>query len=276
MVLMQPIRAGSKAQAAFPELAIRTAHSEGAPLAEAVQRLSPDKWRLAYEFALKRDGARTAALCREMAERVEAQFPKTSPPQLPAPASGATPFSYINPPSTVRARYRRLIETRKPDASAYERQMQLTIRTAVLDGRYTAIGFEIPRRAADPPALVPSDLLKSWTFIDWTNSRIKGNGLLFEAVRLVSTRWLVGEAARELPAKPVLQRVKPEKRRPGRQSREPEIIVAYNELRSHGEIEAGDSYKAVWGKIFALIKKQTGKTNGLGYSTVFPFLKKLH
>lgn len=261
----------------FSEEVIRAGYAKGVPLVEAVTRLSPPKWRREQQYAIKRDTAKNAALIRMAMETFQENGASARALQLSAPtAVGAQHLPSVIS-SNTSIRYRRLIASRKPDASTYERRMQTAICSALLTGQYIAIGFEIPRKASDAPIFVPADLLRSIGCFDWKKSRIQGNGLTIEVVRLVHKDWLAPTPpSQPLPALP--SALVPDavgKARPGPKSRKDEVLVAYRELLTRGEIASRDDYKVMWQKIFKLIFEKTGDGKKLDYRTVQRFLKEV-
>jgi hypothetical protein len=90
------------------------------------------------------------------------------------------------------------------------------------------IGFALPRRPADTPAEIPSDV---WAGkVDWENSAVSGNGLNFVSVRLVTSAML-SKTVRQI-APPVTPQG-----RVGRPSIKKFAIEAYDALKFAGAID---------------------------------------
>jgi hypothetical protein len=273
MTLQAPAQKFATAQD-VPAAALRAIYEKGVSLAQSTWRLSSEKWKRAKAYASKRDKAKTDAVLRAFTQDMQAKANKANSAELTAIASIPERDSIVVATSYGPVRHRRLLATNKWNADKYESQMQSAIHGALIDGRYHAIGFEIPRKAADPPVLIPSDVLRPSTNFDWRESRIRGNGLVFEGVRLVPDSWLRVDPIAATQSQSHSRVDVPKKRR-GPLSREDDVIKAFEELRARGEISDKDSHKVVWRKIFDLIVGRTGNPRGLDYTTVFPFLKKV-
>ena len=259
--------------------AIREAYSKAVPLSDVFDRFSPDARKRAYGYARKRDAAKTKAQLLQTAvslrESQTKAFQKRLTDYYRNDLSGVN--TSINPYSELHpSRYPRLLATQKPNASKYEADLHEAIWRGVLNGKYLVLGYELPRKVSDPPVFVPDDVWRQWSSIDWRKSRVNGNGLKFEAVRLLPQSWLVNEASKEDASQSSAKPVAAKRTRRGPQSREVEVVSAYRVIFERGEIEKGESYKSVWNKVRAKIERDTDDPKRLEYTTVLPFLKKLH
>ena len=249
---------------------LRKIYGRGIPLPSAAHRLATEQWRRAYSYARKRDKAKSGAAMRAAFEQTLQKMP--TPPQLPTTATyppETHPADNYFAPTQTGLRYRRTLASRKPSADAYLRQMYSGIQRAILNGSYISIGYEVPRKASDPPVELPHDLWQNLYFVQWDKTRIAGNGLTFEAVRLVPRTWLTAKEATPSESS------EPARQKTGPQSRKAEVIAAYRELDARGTFQPKETYKSVWNKIFEALVERTGDQKGLEYTTVLPFLKDL-
>jgi hypothetical protein len=252
--------------------AILSAYSRGVPLSESFRRLAPPKLKDSYEFANKRDRARTAAIVKEAIENARAAstavVTREGKPQniISGPASNGP----IN--AQANRRYSRLVTTSKNSPGDYERRFFAALQAALLEGHYKAIGFEMPRKAADTPALVPNDLFRDLGNFQWSKSRIAGNGLNFEAVRVVPASSIESEIVDKNAVKAGADAA----RNRGRPTRRGEIISTYDELVRAGSIKRSDSLKAATKKVATHIIRCTGNESGLNSNTIQKIISSRH
>lgn len=106
----------------------------------------------------------------------------------------------------------------------------------VRDGWLIALGYPMPRQAADPPQIIPDDV---WVGkIDWQKSEIKGNGLHFVSVRISIYRTSKGCVLEHAPQQPeTIQLIAAPTPRIGRPSYKRVIKEAYDYLKSQNLID---------------------------------------
>lgn len=90
-----------------------------------------------------------------------------------------------------------------------------------------AYGFAVPRKPADNPIKVPSDLWDG--LVKWDSSAVERHGLKIEGVRLILPAE-IDQIRTELSAQP-------EGRGQGRRTRKPQILEAFETLHGLGEID---------------------------------------
>lgn len=111
-------------------------------------------------------------------------------------------------------------------------QLQARCVQLIRDGHLVAVGYAVPRVVTDNPAQVPDDM---WShLVNWGNGTVSGNGLRMEAVRLAHVKTVIATPAQvTAPLK-----LAAEAASPGRPSREPEVIAAFEKLRAAGKIDS--------------------------------------
>lgn len=86
-----------------------------------------------------------------------------------------------------------------------------------------ALGFSYPRQPDDLPCLIPIDL---WAqSVGWDKSKVEGNGLRIDAVRILHPQWIGGTESTE------------SSKSPGRPSKVPMILEAYESLLGSQKID---------------------------------------
>ena len=129
------------------------------------------------------------------------------------------------------------------------KKMRAQLCALLKSGSLLAYGFCLPRSASDTPVQVPRDLL-SGPFVDWEKSTIKGHGLEFVAVRVVSPSIA---AQHKVPNKDDSPQ---EKRKPGPRSGEQAIIDAYTALLTAGKINADTPPKVICSEVQVYAQEQ--------------------
>lgn len=149
-------------------------------------------------------------------------------------------------------------------AADLRKRLEKHIRQELQEGRLAAIGFSVPRRPDDSPAIVPQDVM-SGTF-QFERNTIKGNGLEFVAVRIVQN------SAAE-PVKAL------HKRRPDRPSVQEPIKAVFKALQEDGKIDRNkainSNFPAIRAKLAEMYPDSTPTkiSDKLLYRVIPPLLK---
>ena len=224
----------------------REAYKRGTLLNSTPVPFSTQQLLKSYRYAVKRDNAKANA---------QILYAKSS---------------VLNGPSKTPAtmRHPRLFYSRKKSSSDYLAQMRLQVVRWVSDGTLKAFGYPAGRKPDDVPVPVPDDL---WACtVDWGNSRVTGNGLTMEGVRLILKSSLPPMLASLNTSGTNIDG------RGGRPSRADEIAEAYKALSKNGEITPDMSLKVAAGKVRATLIQRTGIERGLHEETIRPIIKPFH
>lgn len=108
-----------------------------------------------------------------------------------------------------------------------EQALKAACLALIRAGTVRAFGFAVPRQPHDVPVELPADLWNG--IILWERSRVEAHGLRIEGVRLIPTARIEALQTQQAPREPA--------RRPGRRSRESQIIEAFKALAAAGRID---------------------------------------
>lgn len=122
------------------------------------------------------------------------------------------------------------------------RRLQDYLLRLIGGGHVLALGYALPRRPEDYPAWIPLDVWPGK--IGWPESSVKGNGLEFVAVRVVTNRTAQGLLSS------CDQGLLPAVKKTGRPSLKARIIEAYDALKGAGQID----FKSPMGHAFPQLR----------------------
>ncbi|GAB4356162.1 MAG: hypothetical protein Kow00114_06930 [Kiloniellaceae bacterium] len=120
--------------------------------------------------------------------------------------------------------------------------MRAYILAGLRSGTALGVGYAIPRKPDDAPALIPADVWGGR--IDWHGAKVFGEGLEFVSVRVIEV-----SAAAELlpPAEDAASAPRPV----GRPSVKADVFAAYEALRDAGKIDFDAPMKRLFPEIRA-------------------------
>ena len=141
-----------------------------------------------------------------------------------------------------------------------EKRLKAEVVMRLRNGGLIGLAFEVPRTLNSEPVTIPRALWLGQ--IDWRQSTLKHDGLSFVAVR-------IGE-----PEQVDL----PEPTSPGRPSRRPEIVTAFQQLVAEGAIDHAQSLTSHFPAVRSRVKEISGDDSdkGLGDKALYATLSPLY
>ncbi|MFC7334790.1 hypothetical protein [Rhodocista pekingensis] len=211
---------------------------------------------------------------REMAERLELLRRQTSLSAVTGRVRGLAEDGALTDRTDMARRMALLSSALGPVDE--ERRLMEAMRASCLaliqEGRVLALGYALPRAVTDRPVPVPAEL---WQHpVDWEGSRLAGNGLRMEAVRLALPHWLPQIMADAAAA--AVGTVTPRPAPRGRPSKRDAVIAAFRHLADAGSIRPERPLAEHYPAIRALVMQATdGTPAGLTDKTLHRLLKPL-
>lgn len=148
------------------------------------------------------------------------------------------------------------------------KQLQSIVRHWLLRGALVAYGYEKPRRIADLPQVIPTDVWKGT--IDWTASGVRGAGIDALEVRVLHPTWIDALRQRTVAQFAATSLAKPNSK--GRPSLKQEIIECYRELERGGHIDLNAPmkrcYPAIRRALAAKFENRSGQIEELSDETI--------
>ena len=138
-------------------------------------------------------------------------------------------------------------------------EMRAPIEKHLLLGNLIGFGFEPPRKMESQPFEIPRNCWKGW--IDWAGSKVRGEGLEFVEVRLITAQKKARLGAPQSAADTI------ETRQVGRPGIGPHVAEAFKILNEAGKIETSASAKSH----FPLVRRLLSQT----YPDVYPLGHKI-
>ncbi|MFY8093268.1 MAG: hypothetical protein ACOVN0_07290 [Niveispirillum sp.] len=188
--------------------------TQGVPLQQAYIRFAPKE--LAERWQALREESSNLAVLNRLKSAVE-----TDTFQAIAPENRWAAFASVAPTAIG------------PTGAFHTLTQQLQARCVhlVRSGQLVAVGYAVPRAVTDKLAQVPDDL---WLRrVNWDKGIISGSGLRMEDVRIARAQTVATKPAQMMASLKLAAEVVA----PGRPSKEPEIIAAFEKLRAAGQID---------------------------------------